>query len=40
MALKKIVMGLLSNGVTSAMLWPSAARWQLSGGKLVQRSSR
>ena len=37
MALKKIVMALFSNGLTSALLRPSRARWQLSGGKLVQR---
>ena len=37
MALKKIVMGLFANGLTNALLRPSKARWQLIGGKLVQR---
>ena len=39
MALKKFVMGLFSSGLTSTLLRPSPARWQLSGGKLVQRGS-
>ena len=39
MALKKIVMGLFSSGRTSTLLRPISARWQFSGGKLVQRGS-
>jgi len=39
MALKKIVMGLFSSGLTSTLLRPGPARWQLSGGKLVERGS-
>jgi len=36
---RQFLLGLFSSGMTSALRRPSAARWQLSGGMLVQRVS-
>jgi len=36
---RQFLLGLFSNGMTSALRRPSPALWQLSGGMLVERSS-
>jgi hypothetical protein len=36
---RQFLLGLFSKGMTSALRRPSPARWQLSGGVLVERSS-
>ena len=36
---RQFLLSLFSSGMTSALRRPSPARWQLSGGMLVERSS-
>jgi len=36
---RQFLLGLFASGMTSALRRPSPARWQLSGGMLVQRGS-